>query len=460
MSLKKLIDEIEKLEKTRNELKEKLSKCTKIDGIRFKLIEKGKKGKYNVVKLISFDGSETTELVFYHSNSQGGFWRLCFSSLMFNMLIKKYSNHYEKGENYTLSSFIDIRLQIFINNNIDTLKEGECDVDYCPYKKCDEELDTDDVYNSYIKGKKGIKDDVLKSSDFIEHYRNKMRQNCNKKFNYTEKALKHLADKKIGDNSKKSTKHYYDHLYDKNRDSNDNALKAIEDLCPTGLCFVNECIGNKILNRYSNKEKITNYHRSLARDFKLNEVSRFKRNLDKELNSFKKDSKKYKEKQKENYKKIREYLCNLYENPKEIFTAIDKYMTEHFNLVTDSNKYLGTFTVTVANDIILTHELYEVKIKNKETKKIYKVIYSKYNTNLPYFKETYNLIIIVVPDNAKITKYGTYSQYTSAGQYTSKILEYHSQFKVLSEEEKERRKNDNYYFIGDYSTDLFPMNSI
>ncbi len=76
----------------------------------------------------------------------------------------------------------------------------------------------------------------------------------------------------------------------------------------------------------------------------------------------------------------------------------------------------------------------------------------------------YKIILAIVPTDAKITKYGLYSEVVSAGIYVYKTMDYTSQLDVFPDPYREitRRRGDieKYFFLGDYLKDLFPLNRI
>ncbi|MCJ7636305.1 MAG: hypothetical protein MUO21_02325, partial [Nitrososphaeraceae archaeon] len=142
--LKEHIDKLnklkEKLESTKKELDELINNFDilnygKLQGqncVQFK------KGSYtltlkNKLKLsdrwIVFLSSHTDttkpiDIWYYSSKSQGGTWRYCY-----------YTNMYQKGKNYTATTMVDFHIQTFINNNFDiiptTTIDNQIGVTYC-----------------------------------------------------------------------------------------------------------------------------------------------------------------------------------------------------------------------------------------------------------------------------------------------------------------------------------------
>jgi hypothetical protein len=81
---------------------------------------------------------EPTKFWVYRSNSELGFWRLCVTD-------DEHKGHWYKGIDYVQSTFIDIRLQVFINENISyfgkkkiyyNIEKNEPNICFtsCPYK--------------------------------------------------------------------------------------------------------------------------------------------------------------------------------------------------------------------------------------------------------------------------------------------------------------------------------------
>ena len=90
-----------------------------INGCYFMLINKfDDKNNRNFINLKSKDSENVIRnLTFATSLSECGFWRICIS----NPRNKGADFFIEKGVNYTMSSFINLELQFFINSKIDSL---------------------------------------------------------------------------------------------------------------------------------------------------------------------------------------------------------------------------------------------------------------------------------------------------------------------------------------------------
>lgn len=95
---------------------------TVIDGITFQLVSKNISDSRDKVIIRSIDENETI-FAAYRSKSQLNFWRFCFFDR---------PGHYYKGLeiDYVQETFLHIKLQKFINDNIDKLDDDE-DI-YCP----------------------------------------------------------------------------------------------------------------------------------------------------------------------------------------------------------------------------------------------------------------------------------------------------------------------------------------
>ena len=75
----------------------------------------------------------------------------------------------------------------------------------------------------------------------------------------------------------------------------------------------------------------------------------------------------------------------------------------------------------------------------------------------------YKIILNIIPYDAKVTKYGLYSEVVSAGIYVYKPMDYTAQLDVFPDPSREitRRRGETYYFfLGNYLTDLFPLNKV
>jgi hypothetical protein len=131
-----------------------------LDGILFEIISYGigeNLGNRHLVALRSIDSKgEETYFACYRSNSEGGFFRLCL--FVFNSL--------EKGFHYVIASFIDMRLQMFMNNYLknkvfDKNFKSACKFSQSIYEKKYEDFGKFLIYKekNYIEANKHVYDE-------------------------------------------------------------------------------------------------------------------------------------------------------------------------------------------------------------------------------------------------------------------------------------------------------------
>ena len=124
-----------------------------IDDFSFKLLERNPNayGNRGIIHIISTNMSDRKEMNFmlYRSNSDLGFWRLCYTKGKGDQF------QFLKGRSYNLhyvqTTFVDIRLQIFINENLEKVPINE-------------DMNCFDIYNS----DSGVNENKIKVENMID----------------------------------------------------------------------------------------------------------------------------------------------------------------------------------------------------------------------------------------------------------------------------------------------------
>lgn len=115
----------------------------------------------NVTSINKYNPEEIRNLTFYRSNSECGMWRLCVSSKESFMLIK--------GKNYTMSSFIILELQFYLNSILDQLPEVEPTEEYCKNMYQNIDITIDNVKRNINMNKKININEYTIYKESIEH---------------------------------------------------------------------------------------------------------------------------------------------------------------------------------------------------------------------------------------------------------------------------------------------------
>lgn len=154
----------------------------------------------------------------------------------------------------------------------------------------------------------------------------------------------------------------------------------------------------------------------------------------------------------ENDRRISVFGNNSIEVYKDLMNIISEYM-ETFFIVKSLPIYIGTYRHTGLG-IPIVHNFYKINMENLMNGIIYQLIYSEY----VYLGKTYKCIVNMVPTEAKINKYGLYTNICKAGVYIYKIIEYTIQCSFISD--LARKCTDNYTFIGDIIDNIYPLNKL
>jgi len=328
-----------------------------IDDYKFTLLNKGMANNREHVLLESINiksNDKKSIFAYYRSNSEGGYWRAC---------VWGWYGAYDKGINYVTSSFINIELQNFINQQ----------------------------YNS------------LSNIENILH-------NC-----YLKTLLNNKADELM------------DQIYNEDRIQQDLIIDVISD-CKAGECFRSDFDIKKYINGLSDKWAYEKELKGLLQQ------------IDTEQS-------------------LNEIIKKMYEN-------ISKFMEDYFTCDLDTISYIGKYIFKYTSDIQISNEFYKVNIENRKHQTKYTLFYSKYeyeNKKRPKFNGTYYCIVNMVPTDSQITKYGLYDKIVSAGVYIYKIIEYKQQCNIDDGDrhiESPSGGDACYTFIGDFITNLWPLNII
>jgi len=152
----------------------------------------------------------------------------------------------------------------------------------------------------------------------------------------------------------------------------------------------------------------------------------------------------------------------LHVNIKHVYKSMTELMSKYFILLDTKSVYIGSNKV-VYNDTTIDLKFYQRTIKNTINSNEYNLFYAKYTfmkTGSPH-NGTYYTIINVLPKDAKLIEFGIYDKIVSAGTYIYKILEYKEQCKI---DDRGRSvdvdRKSCYVFIGDFMSDLWPLNLI
>ncbi|MEX0598025.1 MAG: hypothetical protein WD512_16170, partial [Candidatus Paceibacterota bacterium] len=295
------------------------------------------------IKYIDNKTKKTEKFSCYRSNSEGGFWRACIIMAM---------RYYHKGADYVTSSFIDIYLQNFINQQYAHLPQDE------------------ESSSCYIRELGDILDDT-------------------------------------------------------NRIQRDDILDPLQ-YCRSGECF-------------KNNFQITEYINSLKNDNYQGELKKSLEKIDTKL--------------------------SLNETIKKIYQSVSDYIEKYFTVDLQTIKKIGTYIFKYSNDVIINHNFYEIQITNTKNNIRYKLFYTKYryeNKENTKYNGEYYAIINIIPTTSKTNQFGLYDKIMSVGIYIYKIIEYKSQCNI-DDKNREISITDAvncYTFIGDFMTNIFPLNKI
>lgn len=150
------------------------------------------------------------------------------------------------------------------------------------------------------------------------------------------------------------------------------------------------------------------------------------------------------------------------------YDLLSYIVSSNFKIVGDSPTKISKESVlfTYDENVSFTHEFYYITIRSDLSGKLYKVYYSDYiykDDKRPRLTGKYKIILTIIPYDAKITKFGLYSEVVSAGIYVYKPMDYTAQLDVFPDPSREitRRRGETYYFfLGNYLTNLFPLNEV
>ena len=160
----------------------------------------------------------------------------------------------------------------------------------------------------------------------------------------------------------------------------------------------------------------------------------------------------FKEKFDNNCATAKQNINNINTNHIEcLYKTISEFMEKYF-IVLGNKRTVGDFYFK--NDkmsLDTTIQVYSILIKNVSENKKYKLYYGYYN----FQSNNYKMIINIVPIESKIHKFGIYDKIVSAGVYIYKCFEYTKQCDIKSKE-----CYDGYYFIGNYISNVWPLNKL
>jgi hypothetical protein len=399
--------------------------------------------KYFLYSYLESDPTTIYKFIFYRSNSELDFLRLI------NFINAR---TIDKGEfDYVQQSFIDLRLQKFINQHNDTIPT----------------IKKEDIESSEFK------DLLTEDSEFIDHINdphrllsiepfNKMDIKCGSTstrndFVFLDGIIKSLKD--LSDNIETKYEirnNKYLHEYKKETYGNFRSMYDITE----------EIKGNQYRGEGSTKRRFD--RDKIAYDQMISDVESNKIKVDemnyftqiefymfKRLNELKKvqvvkeedEFKKFLEIEYETRNRLKDYynlkICSVELVPKD--STDNNNLILYYMICTfcfyDNIGFLRETTKRYNWDFFLstTNTKLGEEYQNKECK--YNDIY------VPIFLTT---------ANSTITKYGTYSNYIPAGIYICKFLEYHKQ---CTDEEREYCSRA-YAFIADRYYDIYPLNKI
>ena len=140
-------------------------------------------------------------------------------------------------------------------------------------------------------------------------------------------------------------------------------------------------------------------------------------------------------------------------------------MAQHFTCDLTTVKSIGTYEFKYSEDVIINHNFFEIIIQNTINDQKYKLFYSKYNytnKNNNKFNGTYYSIVNIIPIDATTNIFGLYDTIMSAGVYIYKIIEYKKQCNINDKDREIPLPGTFtcYTFIGDFMTDVWPLNEI
>ena len=173
------------------------------------------------------------------------------------------------------------------------------------------------------------------------------------------------------------------------------------------------------------------------------------------------------------------------ESLRELYNIMSYYMGLHFTKISERT-YIGKMELHVKLEsmyVTILHNVYNIKIKSNESSTVYDVIYSKYTfvnhqmeehgeerckSSSKNYSGEYNIILNIVPENAKINQYGLYDKIVSVGSYIYKPFEYIFQVNINKKDRpfidscrsvSDKTLGDKgYYFIGDILSNVWPIN--
>lgn len=292
----------------------------------------------------------------------------------------------------------------------------------------------------YCKGNDYITSTCLsfELQDYINRYNDKLQEeekNISEIFGNTS-GYKHVNDEK---GYKNRAIEIFNYINDDSRIVDDELIFKILDKCSAGVCFSTsgkENIMDLLLGILKNIEDI------IPKD-KLNIFA----------NKITKTSKQLKD------ESFEELIPKLY-------TLMSDIMEYNFDLTDDMPTKISKepYIYKYDDNVTFVHNFYSIKIQSKKTKKKYNVVYSRYlyfDKKRTELTKYYFIILNIIPEIAKITKYGLFDKIVSAGVYIYKPMDYDSQLNLLPNSDimiTKLKDKTYYFFIGDYLTSLFPLN--
>ena len=414
-----------------------------IDDYQFRL-----QGKYindQGRKHILFSSSPSTEqnplqnfqgFAAYKSLSEG-FWRF----LYFDKNSEKFDHKevYYKCENeYITCTFLHFSLQIFIEQNFDTLREFDKDQFFIGLKRfaspvIKESLDNrmyqkDDAFLLFslvkyktllfelpLQRKRALQSilDFFKRAEKREKLNNSNEKlnNSNEKLNYSNIAPMMYIEHKI-----------FLPDYTENQILYLNYIKELEQIS------YNKYINQLQLEKEELEKKNSDENRNKL--FKINSLldskSRYEDLENKILRT---------------YSVISEFFETLFEVDTSIQQFVGKMNLELIDRKRNNSPILVSFPFYI----------YHTQIKNKCEGHMYDLYYACYTYN----NKNYKIICNIIPVGEKILPNGLYTQFVSANPYIYKMFEYEEQCSYIG-----CKIGQQYNFIGDYQTNVFPLTEL
>jgi hypothetical protein len=130
---------------------------------------------------------------------------------------------------------------------------------------------------------------------------------------------------------------------------------------------------------------------------------------------------------------------------KNIMKAIYDLFFINFELFNSTRKTISQKTFII-NSIEYLGVIYSIEIRDKSSNQYYLLYYMNYTD---YYTINYSIIVLIIPKESEINKYGLDDTYISGGVLIPKIYDYKKQSEEITELINNENNEKKYNFIGD-----------